>query len=125
MDSDILVPAMFFATLAGIIWLSLYFGQKKRTTTHETIRLAIEKGQQVSPETIRDMSLISNPRLSDLRRGTVLVAIAIAILLIGLINMSQYGSKSASIFFSIAILPGMVGAAFLILWRFGYDSTAD
>lgn len=125
MEEDAWVALAFLVSIALIIWLFLYYGYKKRTTIHKTIRAAIDKGQEISPETIHHMSQATNPRRGDLRKGVVLVSISIAVLLIGLINLINHGGEESEVFLSIAVVPGMIGAAFLALWRFGYDGETD
>ena len=120
MQEEILIPIAAFGFVALIIWMVGSFGQRKRLVVHETIRLAMEKGQELSPQMIKDMSLITNPRTSDLRRGVVLVSLAMAFALIGFINIVLHDGTSAEEMFSIAVFPGMIGLAFLGLWRFGY-----
>lgn len=125
MSEDIIVPLGFFSVVVLIVWFVSYFNFHKRRTIHETIRAAIDKGQEVSPETIQNMSMTTDPRRGDLRKGVVLVAIALAICLMGLINMGNHGLENAEIFLSIAVFPGIIGIAFLALWRFGYDGQTD
>ena len=71
---------------------------------------------------IKDMSLITNPRVSDMRRGIVLMSIAVAFCLIGLINLAVHDGRSTVEIFSVAVFPGMIGLAYIALWRFGYDN---
>lgn len=120
MTEDVIVPIAIFGSLVAIVWLLGVMAQRKRLVVHETIRLAMEKGQELTPQMIRDMALITNPRIADLRRGIVLIALALAFLLIGIINPSE--TKEL---FSIAVFPGLVGLAFIVLWKFGYDSAVD
>lgn len=122
MNDDVIVPIAAFGFVLAIIWLIGLFGQRKRQAIHETIRLAMEKGQELSPQMIKDMSLITNPRVSDLRRGIVLMSLAIAFCLIGFINLTVHDGNAAVEIFSIAVFPGMIGLAYVALWRFGYDS---
>ena len=120
MAEDVLVPIVLFGSLVAIVWLISAFNQRKRQTIHETIRLAIERGQELSPKMIRDMSMINNPRISDLRRGVVLIALSAAFILVALIN-----SREMHELLSISVFPGLIGLAFIALWRFGYDNSID
>ena len=44
---EIFVPIFIFATIVAIVWLFSHYNYKKRLTAHETLRLAVEKGQEV------------------------------------------------------------------------------
>ena len=122
MGEEIIIPIAAFGFILAIIWLIGLFGQRKRQAIHETIRLAMEKGQELSPQMIKDMSLITNPRVSDLRRGIVLMSIAVAFCLIGFINLAVHDGRAAVEIFSVAVFPGMIGLAYIALSRFGYDN---
>lgn len=113
-----------FLMIFGIIWTIGFYGQRKRQAIHETLRLAMEKGQDLSPQMIKDMSLITNPRVTDLRRAVVLIALAVAFVLIGLVNL-LFGDGDAEELLAVAVFPGMIGLAFLVLWKYGYDRSAD
>lgn len=120
---EIVVPLALFATLLGVIWIFAVFGQRKRHVIHETMRLAMEKGQELSPEMMRDMSMITNPRMGDLRKGVILVALALAFVLIGIVTTLNGGGDEEV--FIIGVFPGMIGLAYLALWKFAYDGQAD
>ena len=55
---DVLVPIVIFGAIVAIIWLFSHYNFKKRLTAHETLRLAVEKGQEVSPELVATNVLI-------------------------------------------------------------------
>ena len=123
MGVEIIVPLSAFLLVFGVIWVLSLAGQRKRQTVHETLRLLIEKGQPLTPEMIKDMSLITDPRRNDLRRGVVLVALALALGLVSFItSMQGHGDGEAAV---VAVFPGVIGLAFLGLWKFGYDGKAD
>lgn len=124
MDVEIIVPIAFFGAIAATVWLFLQFGFKKRLTVHETIRLAIEKGQEVSPETIQNLSLATDPVISDLRRGVICLSVGIAISLFGLI-IGGDDPDALRPLFGIAMFPALIGFAYLGLWRFGHARTVD
>jgi len=120
MDVEIVVPIGAFIAIIGVIWILSKSGERKRQAAHETLRLMIEKGQEVSPQLINDMSMITSPRRNDLRRGVILISLALAFALIGLITTAQGNGDGEGLM--IAIFPGLIGLAFLALWKFGYDS---
>ncbi len=123
MAVEIVVPLGAFLMIVGIIWILSVSGTRKRAAAHETLRLMIEKGQELSPQLIKDMSLITDPRRNDLRRGVILLSLAAALVLIGIMSNLQ-GDADGEVLL-IAVFPGMIGLAFLGLWKFGYDGKAD
>ena len=123
MAVEIVVPLGAFLMIVGVIWILSVSGTKKRAAAHETLRLMIEKGQELSPQLIKDMSLITDPRRNDLRRGVILLSLAAALVLIGIMSNLQ-GDADGEVLL-IAVFPGMIGLAFLGLWKFGYDGKAD
>lgn len=123
MDVEIIVPIAAFAFVLAVIWILATSGQKKREAVHETLRLMIENDQPISPDLLKDMTLITSPRRNDLRRGVVLIALALAFCCVGLITL-LHGNSDGEVLV-IAVFPGMIGLAFLALWKFGYDGQAD
>ena len=47
-----LIPIAMFATIALIFFLVLYFRQRSRADMQQTIRLALERGTELTPEII-------------------------------------------------------------------------
>ncbi|MEC7291376.1 MAG: hypothetical protein VXW22_14925, partial [Pseudomonadota bacterium] len=43
---DVFIPITLFGAIVAIIWLYSHYNFKKRLTAHESLRLAIEKGQK-------------------------------------------------------------------------------
>mgnify|MGYP001797450849 CR=1 FL=1 len=116
---DVLVPIVFFAAIIGALWLFSHYNYKKRQTAHETVRLAVEKGQEVSPELVEKMSFLSDPVKSDLRRGVLLVAIGVAFVVLGVIMPHDEPEAMRGIV-GISSFPIVLGIAYHGLWRFGH-----
>jgi len=70
----VLVVGTIFGFTAIIVVVSMYVRHRARQMRHETIRLALEKGQPLPPE------VLSSPR-SDLARGVRLIALGIGLAL--------------------------------------------
>lgn len=115
MSEDILVPFFFFATISLIIYIVSIFNSKKRNTIHETIRHAIDSGQQVSPELIEKMSAVTDPVRADLRRGVLFIAFGVAFSILGIGIGLQHGEAIFPIF-GVAGFPIIMGLAYLGLW---------
>jgi len=117
---EILVPIFLFVAVVAIIWLYSHYNYKKRNTAHETLRLAVEKGQQVSPELVERMSAMSDPVKSDLRRGVLLIAFGIAFIVLGVI-MPHDEPEAIRGVIAISSFPVVLGIAYLGLWRFSHN----
>lgn len=68
----VLVIGTIFGFTAIIVVASMYMGHRARQMRHETIRLALEKGQPLPP------NVLGAPR-NDLARGVRLVALGIGL----------------------------------------------
>ncbi|NVK10440.1 MAG: hypothetical protein HWD83_00420 [Gammaproteobacteria bacterium] len=107
--------AIFGIFVAPAMVIAYYI--KSRTTARlaiqETVRLAIEKGQQLSPDTIE--SFMKKPRNTndDFRSALVFGAIGISTIVIGFV----YGDLIAARY--IGLIPLAVGIAYAINWKMG------
>lgn len=117
---DVLIPIFLFGSLVGVIWLFSHYNYKKRLTAHETLRLAVEKGQEVSPELVERMSYLNDPAKSDLRRGILLIAFGLAFISLGMLIPHDEPDAFRGML-GVSSFPIILGAAYLGLWRFSHD----
>lgn len=117
---DIFVPISIFAAVVAIVWLFSHYNYKKRLTAHETLRLTLEKGQEVSPELIERMSFLNDPIKSDLRRGVLLIAFGVAFIILGAIMPHDEPEAMRGII-GVSSFPVVLGLAYLGLWKFSHD----
>lgn len=112
-----LVPISLFAGLTVIISLFFWFRYRARGDMQATIRAAIEKGQELTPELVETLG---KPQRSsknrDLRLAMIWLAIALAFSLFGF-GMSSIEEEVFAVMLSIAAFPGMIGLAYLVIWR--------
>ena len=132
--SDTLVPVAFFLFLGVIIVMPKWLRSRERQKLMETLKLAYERGQPVPPELVDSVlspSAEDTPRPGaypvsgvgrqgapdrDLRRGAVLIAIALAIVaLAGALGVD--GDNGALPLAGVAAFPGFLGLTFIALWR--------
>ncbi len=111
MDENIFVPAVVFGSIVAVVWLFQHFAAKKRIEAYATLRTAIEKGQEITPEAMEAMTRISNPT-ADLRRGVVLIALAFAFATLALIVGSEEEDAIRPLL-GIGVFPLFLGLAFL------------
>ncbi len=117
MGPEIIVPTVFFGSIVGVVWLVSYFNGRKRTTIHETLRHAIDKGQTLSPDLLEKMSLVTDPVRADLRRGVLFLAFGAAFaVLAAMIGMEE--SEALTPMLGVATFPIFLGIAYIGLWAF-------
>ncbi len=123
MDVAIFVPIGLFAAIVLGIWVVLHFGLRRRQEAYQTIRLAIEKGQVVTPETMESLAMLANPK-ADLRRGVIFVAIAVSIAAFAgilSVTVTRDEPEAMGALLGIAVFPLFLGLSFLGLHFFASD----
>ena len=102
------IPIILFICILGIVAVSLHFASKREYFRQETIRAAIEKGQELTEEVV--MSLTPNkPKNTALYIGLPTVGLAVALLIFG-IGTGETEAAWASVF------PLFLGAGVIISW---------
>ncbi len=77
MEGELIPVILFIAmTLAFVAFFYLRF--RAKVETQQTIRLALEKGTELSPEFINQLGEPEPPKDRDLRRGMIWIALAMA-----------------------------------------------
>lgn len=100
---EIVVPIGFFATIVGVVALTLVFRTKREMVRHETIRLALEQGTDIPT----DLFFPTGTRRSDLRRGLILLFGGIGLMLL-LAGVSDRGT------WTIGLFPSLTGMGHLV-----------
>jgi hypothetical protein len=111
------VPISMFAGLTVIIVLFFWFRYRTRGDMQQTIRTAIDRGQELSPEIIDRLGHPKAPKDRDLRFALLWLALAIGLALCGwaVPDPSGYAFQGC---LAGAAFPFCIGVAYLILWRF-------
>ena len=126
--AEVLIPLAFFAMIVAVVALPIYFRTKERTKLHDTLRIAYERGQPVDPAIIAAIQQGEKVRPTaerDLRAGIILLAIAAALVTLGLVIGHHEGDDGAYIMAGIAAFPGFIGVAFLAFWAAKRGQTPD
>jgi Domain of unknown function (DUF6249) len=105
------------AVVGPIILLGVFFWlrYKGRQDTQQTIRLAIDKGQELSPELIDRLGHPKPAKNRDMRLGIIWLAVAGALAIFGFTIPDE---DANTVFWGIAAFPFFIGLAYLIIWRF-------
>lgn len=113
-----------FASVVGAVWLFQHFSLKRRVEVLSTLRLAIEKGQVITPEAMEAMARMSSP-IADLRRGIIFLAIAAGFAAFtAMISQNAHGDMVdiSRGLYGVAMFPLFIGLAFLGLHVFANES---
>ena len=111
----ILSVTMPFLLAGGIVGFVTYYRFRRRREVQETIRIAIEKGQELPTEFLETISSPKDqPRKDqDLRRGVVLIAVGLGIAALGLLVGE---ADAVGPLMGIGSIPFLIGLALTALW---------
>ena len=116
MDYEIFIPITAFLSAAAVIILFLFFRFRGRFEVHKTVRAAIERGQQMSPEFLERLGdAPARGALRDLRIGVTSMALGVSIASFGFL-LGQGGAIRPLL--AIGNIPFLVGVALVGLWKF-------
>lgn len=116
--TEALVPMSMFIGMTIVFGLYFWFRYRMRNDMQLTIRTAIDKGQELSPELIDRMGSPKPARNADLRKALIWIASAAGIAVFG-VAMADIEADVQSIMLGIAAFPFFIGIAYAILWQFG------
>ena len=104
----VVVPVAMFAMIIGCVWLGVSRRTQRAQMHHETLRLLIEKGQPIPAELLRGPDGLRLPR-NDFRNGLVLISVGLGL---GTLLLTQGDGD-----WPLALIPLLMGVAFLIAWK--------
>ena len=111
----ILVPIVAMICVFAIPGLYIYFRYRTQQESQSTLRAAIERGLELSPELLQQLGEQARPKDADLRRGVLAIAVGAGIAAFGLLQ------GDPEVFLRLRAGGAMfviIGLAFLGLWRF-------
>ena len=114
---SVMVPIILFIAIAVVLCIYFYLRHRTSQSVQETVRTAIEQGQQLTPEILERLGQTpqrAKSKNSDLRRGVILIAAGLGIAAFGALT-GQFRPGAA---LAIGSLPFLIGIAYLGLWRF-------
>ena len=113
-----LIPIALFASIALIFFIVLYFRHRSRAEMQQTIRLALERGTELTPEIINRLGDPEPSKNKDLRLGLIWMALAVGLALCGLAVPDPSGQALQGCLAGAAF-PFAIGVAYLIMWQYG------
>jgi len=115
MNEEVWIPIVLFAAVALVLWAFFYYRYRSRSDLQATVRQAIEKGHELSPELLARLGEPSDPKNADLRRGVVAVALGLGFAVFGIVLGEQDAVRPL---IAVGTFPFLVGVAYLGLWLF-------
>ena len=116
--AEALIPIVMFLILGAVVMGYFYWNYKSRQAVMKTVQKAIETGGDFSPELVSQLGVAVNPRIRDLRRGVIFLALGVAGLLSSLFFPQPEvvtGIRAGSMF------PLLLGGGFLLVWKLNSD----
>lgn len=114
MQVEIIVPVVLFLSTAVILGLLLMFRHRNQREVQRTLRAAIERGQDTSPEALMQLTAALRPPDADLRRGTISLAIGVGLAIFAFLQGEE---EAVAPLLGISAFPFLIGAAYLALWK--------
>ena len=116
---DILVPLGLFSMVVAIVAINVAGSASRRKAVLATVQEAIRSGQQLSPETIKALGVQEKPKGGDLKGGSILLAIAAALVVLGFAISNVDGdTEIVSIMTAVAAFPGFIGVVLILFGLF-------
>ena len=105
------------AVLGPVLLIALFFWLrfKSRRDMQDTIRVALDKGQELSPELIDRLGHPKEPKDKDLRLAIIWLALAVGLTLIGFAVPDPDAFRGT---LAGAAFPFTIGIAYLIMHKF-------
>jgi hypothetical protein len=93
-----------------IVAVIMYFGFSKTRALHRTVRLMVEKGQEV-PAALLNPPPAQRQR-SDMRRGVLLLMVGVGLMIFfGMVADWDSGV------WTLGMIPALIGAGYLLVWK--------
>lgn len=115
---SVLVPLFGTMMIFGIVAVSVWGATEAKKQANETVRRAIDAGQQLDSEAISAIGKPVRSAAQDLRGGIVLVSLAVGLILAGLMAGGVFGGgwddEAGMGFFIAAAIVGAIGVGQLV-----------
>ena len=115
MEVAIIVPLIVFVSIVLIVAMPFYFRHRNRRVIYDAIKTSVEKTGEADPKLIAAITHDAPGPNADLRRGVLLLALAAAF---GLIGANSDSDFLGAPLWCAALLPGIIGAAYIALHFF-------
>lgn len=110
------IPIIMFIGITVVLCVLIWFRYRTRSEVQQTIRSALDKGQELSPELIERLVHPKQSKDKDMRLGVMWLAAAAGVSALGFVIPD--GEDVARVFLGIAAFPLAIGIAYMILYKF-------
>ncbi|MEJ2087484.1 MAG: DUF6249 domain-containing protein [Gammaproteobacteria bacterium] len=110
-----LIPIVAILTVFGVLAYIFYLRYRHRQDIQQTLRAALDKGHDLSPELIASLAANIGGPHADLRRGVIAIAVGVA--LAGFAALVGEEDAQGPLM-GLAMFPALVGVAYIGLWWF-------
>lgn len=119
---EILIPISFCIAVTIILSLFFWYRYRGRNDMQKTLRAALDKGQELSPEIIEKLGHHVPSKDRDLRLALIWIALSIAFVVFGFaLPETDRGNRTGEaqlVMVGIAAFPFCLGVAYLIMAKF-------
>jgi hypothetical protein len=122
---DALVPIVGIVAVFGmpvfVVWVALYFNNKKKEQFHKSLQKLIESGQQLSPELLQSIPgyVEEGQKVNDIKSGAILIGIGVGVVLLGKFGLN------ATVVWGSGLLVASLGVALLSFGIYAEKKTAE
>jgi hypothetical protein len=109
------IPIVLFISMAAVLGVFFWFRYRTRAEMQSTIRAALEKGQELTPDIIDRLGQPKPREHADRRRAIIAIALGVAVAAFGFILGEEDAVRP---FLAISAFPFALGIGFLIISRF-------
>ena len=114
---EMYIPIVLFIAMAVVLCLFFMFRYKTRSEMQATIRTAIDKGQELTPEVIDRLGTPKPPKDKDLRTSLIWFALGVSSVAFGFAIPEDDG-EALRVFIGMSAFPFSLGVAYLVMWKF-------
>ncbi|MFQ5609502.1 MAG: DUF6249 domain-containing protein [Woeseiaceae bacterium] len=114
---ELWIPIIAIVAPSAVVALLIWLRFRTSNETQQTIRMALDKGHELSPELIDRLGHPKPSKNRDLRFALIWLAIAFAFVLCG-ISVAYWSIDGMYGCFAAAAFPLSIGCAYLLIWKF-------
>ena len=114
---ELWIPIVAIVAPAAVVALAFWLRFRTREGMQQTFRMALDKGQELSPELIDRLGHPKPPKDKDLRLALLWLAVAFGLALCGWAVPDDSGDALRGCLAGAAF-PFAIGMAYVIMWKF-------
>ena len=115
MEADTFGPIIVVLTPVLVFWIFWHFKTRAKIQNADVLKAMIDKGTDITPETIHAIGFTPIRRNTDLRNGLIAVAIGLGFIIFG---TAIPDDEAPAILRGIASFPILIGLALIGFWYF-------